>query len=157
MSVRIITDTRMKGLEALYKRVTRDRRRVLVGVPKGKDEADGTPIAMIAAVHEFGKPEMNIPERPALRQGILNNLNDLRRLNASSLRAISGGTMTMERGLGRLGEAAAGDIKAEIAKGGFEANAPSTVARKKSDKPLIDSGSYRQSITHVLDSGKGET
>ena len=153
MSVRIITDTRLEGLKALHRRITSDRRRVLVGVPKGKVEDDGTPIAMIAAVHEFGSPKRNIPERSFLRGGILRNLPRLRQLNADSMRKVARGSSTLSASLHRLGVAAAGDVKQFIVDGTFVPNAASTIAGKGSDKPLIDTGSLRQSITYEIDSG----
>ena len=35
--------------------------------------------------------------------------------------------------------------------GDFEPNAPSTIRKKKSDKPLIDTGRMRQSVMTVID------
>lgn len=146
MSVRIISDTRLSGLQTLSRRFARDHRRVLVGVPKGPAEADGTSIAMVAAANEFGVPG-KIPERSFLRAGILRNLDQLTQINAANIQKIARGGFTVLTALGRLGVFAAGAVQKEIVEGSFVPNAPSTVAKKKSSKPLIDSGSLRQAIT----------
>jgi hypothetical protein len=150
MGVRIIKDTRLAGLTALHRRFANDKRRVLVGVPAGKAEPDGTPLAMIAAVHEFGSPERGIPERSFLRAGIMNSLPQLIALNADHIKRIASGGFTAATALGRLGLAAAAAVQREITDGTFAPLAPSTIKRKGSTKPLIDSGSLRQSITYQI-------
>jgi len=57
----------LPGLKALMQRMKDANRAVLVGVPAGVSEADGTTMATVAAVHEFGSPEQGIPERSFLR------------------------------------------------------------------------------------------
>lgn len=156
MSVRIVTDTKLAGLETLSRRFARDARRVLVGVPKGVAEADGTSMAMVAAANEFGVPSRGIPERSFLRAGLLNHLPDLIRLNALNIQKIARGGFTVLTALRQLGTFAASQVQQEIVQGSFEPNAPSTVARKKSSKPLIDTGSLRQSITYRISSESGE-
>lgn len=153
-TVRVVQDTKFAGLEALAKRMRSLKSTVLVGVPKGATEADGTPMALVAAVNEFGSSDGRIPERSFLRAGIRRGRPVFRRLNESSLKAIVSGTMSEQVALGRLGLAAVAAIQNEIVNGSFEPNAPSTVARKGSDKPLVDTGSLRQSITFVIDSGQ---
>lgn len=148
--VRVITDTRLQGLQALSNRFLAERRRVLVGVPAGKQEKDGTPIALIAAVHEFGSPERGIPERSFLRAGILSNLQQLIAINAASIRQIASGSMTMVSALNRLGLFAAGAVQKQIAEGDYTPLRPATIARKGSSKPLIDTASLRQSITYQI-------
>ena len=43
-----------------------------------------------------------------------------------------------------------GLVQAEIVDGDFEPNAPSTIKKKGSDKPLIDTGKMRQSVNFVI-------
>jgi hypothetical protein len=38
-----------------------------VGFPRGQTYPDGTSIAYVAAIHEYGAPEANIPSRPFMR------------------------------------------------------------------------------------------
>jgi hypothetical protein len=153
MSVRIIKDTRFEGLKALHRRLASDKRRVLVGVPKGKVEEDGTPIAMIAAVHEFGSPARGIPERSFLRAGILAHLQQLVAMNAEHIRKIANGGFTVLTALNRLGVFGAGAVQQYIVEGSFIPNAPATIKAKGSSKPLIASAMLRQSITHQISDG----
>ena len=41
-------------------------------------------------------------------------------------------------------------VQKEIVDGSFEPNAESTIKKKGSDKPLIDTGTMRQSVTYVV-------
>jgi phage gpG-like protein len=127
---------------------------VLVGVPAGEFEESpegAVPMAMVAAVHEFGCPEKNIPERSFLRGGIRRGAPKFQRLNAANLRAIVLGGKTVAEALGQLGAVAAGEVKREFTAGTFAPNKPATIARKGSSRPLIDTGSLRQSITWQLE------
>lgn len=151
MSARVVRDSRGRGLEALARRIGKGRDAVLVGVPAGKVEPDGKSSAEVAAWLEFGTSTS--PERPFLRVGIRSNLDAFRRLGRIDLVGIAEGTMTMDAALGRLGQLAAGKVKAGFTTGEWAPNAPSTIARKGSDRPGIDTGSYRQSITYQVDRG----
>lgn len=109
------------------------------------------PMAMIAAIHEFGKPEIGIPERSFLRGGIQRGRPRFSRLNAANLRCVVLGSKSVDESLEQLGVVAAGEVKREFTAGTFEPNKPATIARKGSSRPLIDTGSLRQSITYVLE------
>jgi len=154
MSVTVLKDTHGKGLQALAHRLANDTRRVLVGVPKGPAEADGTSIAMIAAVHEFGSPSQGIPERSFLRTGIRAALPHLTEVNANSLRGIARGTLTVPVALGRVGALAVAAVQRQIVEGSYVPLRPATIRRKGSSKPLIDTGSLRQSITYQIVTGE---
>jgi|SRR6185295_136781 len=151
---RVIRDTKGAGLEALANRLRSLNDTVLVGVPSGKTEKDGTPTAMIAAVHEFGSPSRGIPERSFLRSGIRRARPIFTRLNYYSLKRMVMGKMTEATALGRLGLAAVAAVQNEIVNGTFAPLKPKTIARKGSMKPLIDTGSLRKAITYVIDSGQ---
>lgn len=153
MSVTVIKDTKLSGLMALSQRLKKLNKRILVGVPAGKVEEDGTSTALVAAVNEFGSADGKIPERSFLRAGLRKNFYAITRLNVSSLREVAEGTMTAEVALARTGAVAAGGVQKYIPEGVFIPNAPSTVKKKGSDKPLIDSGHLRQSITYVVEEG----
>jgi hypothetical protein len=117
---------------------------------KGK-AANPVSLAMIAAVHEFGNPEMGIPERSFLRGGIRHGMPKFKELNETNLRAVVLGKMTIEEAIDQLGVVAAGEVKREFAIGEFKALKQKTIDRKGSSRPLIDSGQLRQSITYVVE------
>ena len=108
-------------------------------------------LAMVAAVHEFGSPEQGIPERSFLRGGIRRAAPKLNAVNIDSLRKVLLGKMTIEQAIEKLGVVAAGEVKREFVVGTFAPNKPATIKRKGSSRPLIDTGSLRQSITYVVE------
>lgn len=169
--VKVLKDIDPRKIEALRDRLER-RVRVLVGYPDGKSEADGTPVALVAATHEFGSPSQGIPERPTLRPGIQRKMPQLVRLNRINLIKVLRGQMTMRDALGQLGNMAVGAVKEEIDKGNHAPLAPATIARRRAkrskgwnakldkaaaksggtiDRPLIDSGQMRQSVTYIIE------
>lgn len=62
VKLKILKDIDGKALDALRDRLRRDNRVVNVGVPAGPKEEDGTPLAKIAAIHEYGGT-INMPAR----------------------------------------------------------------------------------------------
>lgn len=160
----------LPGLKALMARMKDANRSVLVGVPAGaikrarksgklKDAAfifaeaktESIPLAMIAAIHEFGAPEQGIPERSFLRGGIRRAAPKLNAVNIDSLRKVLLGNMTIDQAVEKLGVVAVGEVKREFTVGTFAPLKPATVKRKGSSRPLIDSGQLRQSITYQLE------
>ena len=150
VSVKVLKDIDPKALDRLRQRLVGDNRVVNVGVPEGKREEDGTPVAMIAAVHEFGSPSQGIPERPFLRVAVQRNRQKYVRLNRINLVKMLRGQATVEQALGQLGEMAKGDVQTEIRSGVFAPLKEATKKRKGSDKPLIDTGQMVQSIAWEL-------
>ena len=156
----------LPGLSAAVARLLTGNRAVLVGVPVGaadevSEDGKSVPMAVVAATQEFGDPERNIPERPVLRQGVRNGRAKFSRINARSLRLIMRGQMSMDGALNLLGVAAVGSVQGEFVHPdpAFAPLQDSTVAARKrrwpsmpaSTRPLVASGSYRQSISYVLD------
>ncbi len=150
VSVKVLKDIDPKALDRLRQRLVGDNRVVNVGVPEGKREEDGTPVAMIAAVHEFGSPSQGIPERPFLRVAVQRNRQKYVRLNRINLVKILRGQATVDQALGQLGEMAKGDVQTEIRSGVFTPLKEATKKRKGSSRPLIDTGQMVQSIAWEL-------
>lgn len=150
VSVKVLKDIDPKALDRLRQRLVGDNRVVNVGVPEGKREEDGTPVAMIAAVHEFGSPSQGIPERPFLRVAVQRNRQKYVRLNRINLVKMLRGQATVDQALGQLGEMAKGDVQTEIRSGVFTPLKEATKKRKGSSRPLIDTGQMVQSIAWEL-------
>ncbi|MGE4448574.1 MAG: hypothetical protein AB7E15_09785 [Azospira sp.] len=148
--MKVLKDIDPKALDRLRQRLVGDNRVVNVGVPEGKREEDGTPVAMIAAVHEFGSPSQGIPERPFLRVAVQRNRQKYVRLNRINLVKMLRGQATIEQALGQLGEMAKGDVQTEIRSGVFTPLKEATKKRKGSSRPLIDTGQMVQSIAWEL-------
>jgi hypothetical protein len=152
VSVKVIKDTKGAGVAALQRRLRAGIHRVLVGVPAGPTTPDGTSLAEVAAWTEFGTS--TAPERPFLRGGVREALPLCRQLAVNDLRAVAEGRMTIPMALERQGFAAEGSVKKYMAGDNFAPNAPSTIAKKGSEQPTIDSGQLRQAVTHIVEGGQ---
>ena len=149
-----ITDTDM-GMKALLSRTgsISGALGVSVGITAnaGREPKEGTPgatLLQVASAHEFGT--RTIPKRSFIRDTF-----DARKARYIALmRAQAGqiidGKLTQRVALAQLGAIAAGDIQKRISAGIGPALDPETVRRKGSNKPLIDTGQLRQSITYEV-------
>lgn len=141
------------GLDGLQNRIIAAQDaglKVKVGLPRGSGThgPSGMPVVELGAIHEFGTER--VPERSFLRSTIREKRREhndmIRRLGRNVIR----GTETIERALGIVGTVVAANVQETIADGVPPPNAPSTIARKGSSTPLIDTGALRQSITHQV-------
>lgn len=123
---------------------------VKVGIQAGDKAADGKhDLAFVAGVHEFGTER--VPQRSFLRTGIDNNKGKINRLRDSLAGRIVDGSATPRGALDIIGLAVTGMIQEQITDGDYVPLAPSTVRAKKSSKPLIDTGTMRRSVRHVIE------
>lgn len=149
-----ISGTGFQGVARLADRMRRlADARVLVGVPKGKETADGESLALRAARVEFGAG--NSPERPFLRGGIRAATPKLKAQAAGLAKAVADDRMAPDTAAELLGASAAGEVKQYMTGPHFVPNAPSTIAKKGSSQPTIDSGQLRQAVTHTVEHGGG--
>ena len=140
-----------EALKALAGRL-KGKTRVLVGVPKGAGVyEDGLTIATIAAVNSFGSADGKIPPRPFLQPAINKGAPEYQRLAEVMIPKVLSGEMTMKVLLEQMGNLAEGHVKQEITDLDTPPNAQSTIDKKGSDSPLIDTGALRQSIRYVVD------
>jgi phage gpG-like protein len=114
-------------------------------------------VAEIGTLHEFGYSfttpagtEVEVPARSFLRATIDQNQAKYTRQITQAARAITSGKISTHLALDLIGQGAVGDVQQRIADGIPPPNAPSTIARKGSSKPLIASGQTRQEITHEV-------
>ena len=125
---------------------------VLVGVPAGTGSyEDGAPIAVIAAVQEFGSADGRIPERSFLRVPLRQNAETFQSIWRAQVPKVVDGDMTMQQVMSQLGARAAAVSQEAISEGIAPENAESTKKRKGSSKPLVDTGRLRQSITYIVE------
>ncbi len=129
-------------------------KRVFVGFQAGKVTDDrGVDMAQIAAFNELGTSD--IPARPFLRKTMEDSEDDIQAFCEERVQEIVEGG-TAEDALKQLGVYGKSLIQAKIKDGTWKPNAPSTIKKKKSDKPLIDTGRMRQSVNYVIKE-KGES
>ncbi len=113
-----------------------------VGFPEGSTESDGTSTPLVAYINEFGKEGQ--PPRPFFRRMIAKESphwgKDLGKfLKKHNFDAISA--------LKDMGEEIHGELVESIQELVDPPLAPSTIARKGFDKPLIETGRMWQNIT----------
>lgn len=150
MGVKLIHVPGNVTLAELKSRVTGGRI-VKIGFPSGSSEKDGTPSALVGAVHEFGSVARGIPERSYLRSTMNEQMNKYVAMNKKSLQRVVNGATSMRLALELLGQVASGDVKKKIRSGPFTPLSQGTIDRKGSDRPLIDTGDMLKNVTYELD------
>ena len=120
---------------------------VRVGFQGDEKYEDGTSIAEVAAINELGSSD--IPERPFMRQSFENHESELQAACDAANRLVSSGG-SADQALQQIGVVAKGLVQEEIVNGGFAPNAESTIRKKGSEQPLIDTGTMRQSVNFVV-------
>lgn len=149
------SDSTQSILDALKTLANKD---VLVGIPESKDSRDDGEFgnAAIGYINENGSPAQNIPPRPHLKPGVRSVEQEyLPHLKAAALKALEGNAEGAITSLDRAGTVAANGVKRYITITGFTPLADATIANRlrrgrTGNKPLIDTGEYRRSITHVV-------
>lgn len=127
---------------------TAGEKAVYVGFPAEFDEkvkeTENFNLASLAAVLEFGNE--HIPSRPFLRQTLAENQE---KYTALFINLLKNGK-PLEQIYEHIAVIAQGDVQLNIVKGSWTPNAKSTIRRKKSSKPLIDTGKLRQSVRGIV-------
>jgi hypothetical protein len=173
---KIVKDVNSQTFAKLRLRAAVDKKFTKVGIPgTAKEPAEGTPLALIGLVMEFGSPEKGIPERPSLIPATRKGKPDFVRLNKWNLVKILRGQTTLDKSLAQLGAMAQGKVVQEILKGDYVPLKEATIAARKRrlsegykrslakvqgkpvelDKPLVDTGNFIGSFTYqVVKKGK---
>ena len=129
------------------------RHKIKVGFFRESRYPNGIPVAQAADLNEFGYK--HIPERPFFRRAISQMKTELAQ---SFLRNANQQTRGLDQGqLIQIGIEMAQKLEDSIREFKDPANAPSTVARKGFDDPLIDTKRMVNSIKIKPWSGKGGT
>jgi len=133
-----------------------------VGLPQEGEVKEGTKtgsgnepiiqmseLVTVGAVQEFGAPKKNIPARPFIRTTYDENREKINNLVLNEYEKIVDGSSNVKRSLGLIGEWLKAKTQAKIRAIRTPPNAPTTIAKKGSSNPLIDTGQMVQSIQHV--------
>lgn len=147
-----------QGYRALIDRVfAAGKPKVMVGIFEAdgaREVAPGTALIDIAVWNEFGTD--TIPARSFIRAWFDENIEVCRENLVKLVQgALIRGETDMTTALERFGLWMQGQIQVRIARGIPPENAPATVAKKGSSKPLIDTGQLRSSVTFAIDFGNG--
>ena len=120
---------------------------------------DGTPVAYVAAIHEFGNPAGGVPARPFMRPTVEAKTPEWKSTLAGGAHQVLTGRLTAEQMLGQVGQMAAGNIAETISSIDTPALKTGTIkareSRRKSPgvstKPLVDTGLLIQSVNHKVE------
>ena len=139
----------ISGEEERLKKMLQDlsKMRLGIGIRAGEHfEEDGTDVALVALGNEYGTD--NAPARPFMTQTVENHAKEINQSVKNAFKKDKA-----EEVLKRIGERVAQLMCQEIMDGDFAPNAPSTIARKGSDKPLIDTQTMINSVEFWIDKG----
>lgn len=121
---------------------------IRIGVREGSRK-DGRAAEDVATWNEFGTPWS--PARSFIGAWFDATYVENQALVHRMLQAVAAGQLTLERMIKMLRVLFVGQVQKRIADGIDPPNAPSTIARKGSSKPLIASGQLRTSIAAWLE------
>lgn len=120
-----------------------------VGFLEGATEADGTPIPMLAAIHEYGAPAAGIPPRPFFRPMIAEKSPTWGDALARNLVAQD---YDAAKALEAMGQGIKGQLQASIKAVTSPPLKAETIARKGFAKPLVDTGAMLNSVDYEVKS-----
>lgn len=126
---------------------------VRVGFQRGKKHKEkgkraGADLVDIALYNELGTD--TIPSRPFLAQTVDQQGEAIKQASAEMVVQVVEGKMKGKQALKNIGVLVKGAVQHQMVEGEFVPNAPSTVQRKGSDKPLIDTGQLRQGVSYQI-------
>lgn len=155
-----------------------------VGFPQGISYEDGPNVAYVAAIQEFGAPEVSIPARPFMRPTVQEHRDEWVQTMGNLVPQVVSGRLTAHDVLDAVGIQAATEMQAQIAKTNSPALSPITVMLRKwrkdgrtitgktvgeaaaavkagedpgdDNKPLDDTGLMLASIRHAVNDAGGE-
>jgi hypothetical protein len=142
-----------KAVEQLLKDLS--KLAVYVGIPEentGRTESEVSNVEL-AYIHSNGSPLQGIPARPFIEPSIEEEATKeaiAKELSQASKSALDGNEDQAVTHLNRAGMIGSNAAKNWIGSEHLTPLKPATIARKGSDKPLIDTGQLRNAITYVV-------
>lgn len=150
-----VKDTRTSGYDALVRTLSDQAlHQVQVGID-AEDGAftypNGMQLSEVAAIHEFGLNPA-IPQRSFVRGWFDENLPRVRlRLREEMVKVVKG-NQSYAKGLQVFADWCAREMRDRIdSRSALTPNAPSTVAKKGFDYPLVEDGNLRAAIKGKVD------
>lgn len=129
-------------------------KQVRVGLKRGKKgkKHNGTSsksdLVDIALYNELGTS--TIPSRPFLAQTVQMHEEEIKEMAAAEASQVLLGEKDSQMVFEVIGENVRQKVQNRINEGQFVPNAPSTIKRKGHDRPLIDTGTMRDSISYTI-------
>ena len=148
------TQTNPSWLQRLQRRYSDATKIVKVGFPTGTEAVtvsypNGTRVVDVAVGNEYGTD--NVPARPFIGLSSADINNQCAPILEQSADALNNNnTQQYDQLLDAAGSVAAGIVKQQITDLRSPPNAQSTIERKGSSNPLIDTGLMRQTVTYKV-------
>jgi hypothetical protein len=153
VSIKVRKDTRkLQGLNKRMKALRKARIKLGIVGPNASqahDAQSGMTISMVATFHEFG---LGVPQRSFLRDWATEEKKEIQRVLKWVVGRVVQG-MDVKDALDVAGAKFVGMVQKRISRRIDPPLAASTIARKGSDVPLIDTGLLRTSITWLVELG----
>lgn len=141
-------EKRLKEIAANVKKASS----VQVGFLENAKYPDGTPVALVAVVQDFGSPANNIPPRPFFRNMVAEKSKDWGDQTAAVLK---GASFDSEVAMERMGMLIKGQLQTSITTFEGAPLKPATIAAKGFDKQLIDTGHMLHSVDYRVKKENG--
>lgn len=142
----IIDDTKLKKIMNEIKKLNSSFTVIGLFSNEHEESENNLTVADIGFFNEYGTKD--IPERPFIRNWFDSNLSKIKKEAEKLFKRVIDGKLSPEKALSILGEWAKGEIQKSITNLKTPVNAPSTISKKGSTNPLIDTGIMRSSIRH---------
>lgn len=152
---KLVVSDRDLGWDKLGREIRKSARtRVTAGIhsaDRGRTQGSLDNV-QLGVIHEFGKPQVGIPERSFIRLTVDEKLKSWQRLLATLAGKVYALELTEVQALNIIGLRMASDIQNTITKqpGSWDDLKPATIARKGSTQALIDTRELIRSIRHRL-------
>ncbi len=134
-------------MAAIAKALGTGTRRLRVGFLEGATYPDGKPVAMIAAIQNFGAPRAGIPPRPFFSNMVKDKAPAW---GATLIAALKANNFESTAAMRMMGEHIAGQLRQSIKDTNEPPLKPATIRRKGFDKPLVHTGHMLQSVDFEL-------
>lgn len=140
-----------RGFAAIVQNTKSLKGHVVVGVPSSK-RSDGEDNADVAIGNEYGTERS--PARPFLRPAVDERIPQLFERKRELAIQVQDGAITPTEALSELGEALTEAVQQKILDTYDPPNAQSTIDRKGSDHPLLDTEQMFDAVTHAVHLGE---
>lgn len=154
MSMNIRVPNLQAALDQLRKELAqyRGNSHITIGIHEGsvQPESGDLTMAQLGAVQHFGSEDGRIPARPWLDAGIESGTTEI----LDTIRSGIGRGLPLDTVLEQVGVISVGAVQEFMTDLKDPPNAPSTIEKKGSDNPLIDSGALRASVTYSVTTTK---
>lgn len=149
--VRVVRKKGTIGYEDLKVRIEElNKLKAFVGWLDSAKYDDNTPVAGVAAVHEFGSVRRSIPPRPFFRVAIEENYDKWMDIIKEGAKGILRGEFTAEQVMELIGLTSSGDVKNAIVAVDTPPLSPQTIAKKGHADPLRDTGLMLATLTYEV-------